>query len=198
MVSGFTFRMGRHFPQTLEKPVAGIDVLRALAQAMDGPRRITPTHDGPVLLLHSLFRPTNHFALHRSCKCKVCAVHSYWWSFVADTAPGVTLSLVGFIAAAPAYVLVRQSERGRARTAIAYLCGLSSGLFATMLLSRLLRWFVEPDAIVEPGVFSSFFFPFVGMARAKWERPRRRSRRAAMARVGKQRAPNAGGRLLAP
>jgi hypothetical protein len=96
----------------------------------------------------------------------------------------VTLSLVGFIAAVPAYVLVRQSERGRARTAIAYLCGLSSGLFATVLLSQLLRWFVEPDAIVEPGVFSAFFFPFVGMARAKWERPRRRSRRAAMARVG--------------
>jgi CheY-like chemotaxis protein len=36
VVSGFTFRMGRRFPQTLEKPVAGIDVLRALSQAMGG------------------------------------------------------------------------------------------------------------------------------------------------------------------
>jgi hypothetical protein len=125
-------------------------------------------------------------------------VHSHWWSFVAEAAPGVTLSLVGFIAAAPAYVLVRQSERGRARTAIAYLCGLSLGLFATVLLSRLLHWFVEPDAVVGPGVFSSFFFPFVGIARAKWERPRKRSRRAAMARAEKQKAAHASGRLLAP
>jgi hypothetical protein len=103
----------------------------------------------------------------------------HWWSFVAETAPGVTLSIVGFAAAASAYVLVRQSERGRARLAIAYLCGFSSGLLATVLLSRLFFLFVDTDAIVKPGVFSSFFFPFLGMIRAKWERSRRRTRRAA-------------------
>jgi hypothetical protein len=124
-------------------------------------------------------------------------VPSYWWSFVAETAPGVTLSIVGFVAAAPAYVLVRQSERGRARTAIAYLYGLSSGLLTTVLLSRLFCWFVEADAIVEPGVFSSFFFPFLGMARAKWERLRKRARRAAVIRVEKNKAAQ-GGRLLTP
>lgn len=103
---------------------------------------------------------------------------SFWWSFVTETAPGVTLSIVGFVAAASAYVLVCQSERGRARTAIAYLCGFSSGLVTTVLLSRLFGRFVETDAVVEPGVLSSFFFPFLGMVRAKWERPRKRARRA--------------------
>ena len=103
----------------------------------------------------------------------------HWWSFVAETAPGVTLSVVGFVAAASAYALVRQSERGRARLAIAYLCGFSSGLLATVLISRLFFWFVETDAIAKPGVLSSFFFPFLGMMRAKWERSRKRARRGA-------------------
>jgi hypothetical protein len=120
---------------------------------------------------------------------------SYWWSFVAETAPGVTLSIAGFVAAASTYVLVRQSERGRARTAIAYLCGLSSGLLTTVLLSRLFRGFAQADAILGPGVFSSFFFPFLGVARAKWERSRRRARRAVITRVRVDKAAQ-GGRLL--
>jgi hypothetical protein len=147
-------------------------------------------------VLHSLIRPRMTIALTGSRKRKVSAVPSYWWSFVAETAPGVTLSIVGFVAAASAYVLVRHSQRGRARTAIAYLCGLSSGLLTTALFCRLF-WIVEADAIVEPGVFSSFAFPLLGIARAKWERPRKRARRAAISRVEKKKAAQ-GGRLLTP
>jgi hypothetical protein len=154
-------------------------------------------HDEQLLLLHSLIRPRMTIALTSSRKRKVSAVPNYWWSFVAATAPGVTLSIVGFVAAASACMLVRQSGRGRARTAIAYLCGLSSGLLTTMLFSRLFGWFVEADAIVEPGVFSSFFFPFLGIARAKWQRPRKQARRAAISRVAKNKAAR-GGRVLTP
>ena len=49
---------------------------------------------------------------------------------------------------------------------------------AAVLLSRLFSWYVETDAIVVPGALSSFLFPFLGIARAKWERPRKRPKRA--------------------
>lgn len=114
-------------------------------------------------------------------------VHSYWWSFVADASPGVTLILVGFLAAMPPYVLLRPSGRGRARSAIAYLSGLATGLVATVLMAGMLLAFVDlafvdTDAIAVAGLFSSFFCPFVGMARAKWDRPPKKPRRAAMVR----------------
>ena len=99
-------------------------------------------------------------------------------SLVVDTAPGVALLLIGFIAAAPAYSLVRQSQRGRARSAIAYLSGFLSGLLVTVVLLQLGHALVEPDAIIGPGLFSSFFCPFAGIARAKWQGPRKRPRRA--------------------
>jgi fructose-specific phosphotransferase system IIC component len=107
-----------------------------------------------------------------------------WWSFVAQVVPGVTLLLVGLIAAAPGYALARQARpprRGRARTAIAYLSGLFAGLFATVLVAWLGQELVEPNAVAGSGLLSAFFCPFVGIARAKWERPRRRQPRVATA-----------------
>ena len=119
----------------------------------------------------------------------------HWSSLVVDTAPGVALLLTGLIAAAPAYVLVRQSQRGRARSAIAYLSGFTSGLLATVVLLQLGHVLVEPDAIAGPGLLSSFFCPFLGIARAKWEGPRKRAQRGGGVRAG-ERAAHARGRLL--
>jgi hypothetical protein len=109
-------------------------------------------------------------------------VHSYWWSFVSDVSPGIVLSLVGLVAAVPPYLLVRQSERGRARSAVSYLCGFLAGLAATGFLAALLNAVTDAEAIVAAGLLSSFVCPFIGMARAKWHGPRRRPRSATMAR----------------
>jgi hypothetical protein len=105
-------------------------------------------------------------------------VSSQWWRFVAEISPGITLSLVGFLAAFMPYALLRQSGRGRAREAIAYLSGLAAGLALTVVLAAVFRPVVRANIIAEAGLFASFFGPFAGMARAKWERPRRRARRS--------------------
>jgi hypothetical protein len=89
---------------------------------------------------------------------------------------------VGLVAAVPSYVLLRQSSRGRARSSVSYLCGLAAGLAATMFLAALLNAFTDGDALVAAGLLSSFVCPFVGMVRAKWERPRKRQRSVVIAR----------------
>jgi hypothetical protein len=106
-------------------------------------------------------------------------VNSYWWRFLAEISPGLTLSLVGLLAAAVAYRLLRQSERGRARSAIAYLAGLITGLALTMVLASLFKPVARTTIVVEAGLLSAFFAPFAGMMVAKWERPARRTRAGA-------------------
>jgi predicted lysophospholipase L1 biosynthesis ABC-type transport system permease subunit len=110
-------------------------------------------------------------------------VHSYSLSFALEAAPGVALVLVGFLAAMPPYALLRQGSHGRARSAISYLCGLGIGLFATALLAATLKAHITADAIVAPGLFSAFFAPFAGLARAKWDGPRKKQRRAPIGRA---------------
>jgi predicted lysophospholipase L1 biosynthesis ABC-type transport system permease subunit len=129
------------------------------------------------------FCATNHLVVSDTRKRKVCLVGGFGWSFLAEVFPGVALSLVGFVAAVPPYVLLRQSDRGRARSAISYLCGLAAGLAVTACLATLSQTFADADAITAAGLLSSFLFPFVGMARAKWDGPRKKkSRRPALAR----------------
>jgi hypothetical protein len=106
----------------------------------------------------------------------VSIVNSNWWRFLAEIAPGLTLSLVGLLAAAPAYRLLRQSERGRARSAVAYLAGLITGLALTIVLAALLKPVVRTTMVPEAGLLSAFFAPFAGMLLAKWERPTKRNR----------------------
>jgi hypothetical protein len=113
------------------------------------------------------------------CAVESGVVNSQWWRFVAEVSPGLVLSLVGVVAALAAYALLRQSTRGRAREAIAYLSGLVAGLVLTLVLAAVFRPLARAGAIAEAGLFASFFGPFAGMARAKWERPRRRARRSA-------------------
>jgi len=105
-------------------------------------------------------------------------VNSQWWRFVAEISPGLTLSLAGFLAAFTPYALLRQFGRGRAREAIAYLSGLAGGLALTVVLALVFQPVVRANTIAEAGLFASFFGPFAGMARAKWERPRRRGRKS--------------------
>lgn len=109
-------------------------------------------------------------------------MNSYWSSLAVDTSPGLTLAMVAFLAAFPPYTLMRKSSRGRARSAVAYLTGLAIGLASTVLFTLLLRRMVDPAAIIGAGLMGAFFAPFVGMVRAKWERPRRAPRNPAMVR----------------
>ena len=109
-------------------------------------------------------------------------MRDFWWSFVADTSPGLVLSVAGMLAAWVPYGLMRQSDRGRARSAIAYLCGLGTGLVVTALSVAVLQFFAETNAIVAAGLLGSFLFPFLGVGRAKWDRPRKKPRGAAMVR----------------
>jgi hypothetical protein len=103
-------------------------------------------------------------------------VTSYWWRFVTETSPGVTLLLVGLLAAAPAYSLLRRSARGRARGAIAYLAGLATGVASMVAAAALLQPVVRTAIIVEAGLLSAFFGPFAGMLCAKWQKPTRKKR----------------------
>lgn len=86
------------------------------------------------------------------------------------------------VAVVPPYVVLRRSHRGRARSAVSYLCGLAAGLAATVFLAALLDTFTDTDAVIAAGLLSSFVGPFLGLARAKWEGPRRKSRSVAIAR----------------
>jgi hypothetical protein len=112
-------------------------------------------------------------------KRSVPDVSSHWWRFVVEISPGLTLALVGFLAAVPPYSLLRKSGRGRARSAVAYLAGLITGLAAAVIVTALLQPAVARAAIAEAGLFSAFFGPFAGMVRATWERTGRRHRRTA-------------------
>src|SRR5262245_24480601 len=109
-------------------------------------------------------------------------MNSYWSSLAVETSPGLTLALVAFLAALPPYNVLRQRGRGRARSAIAYLMGLAAGLACTVVLALVLRRLADPAAVIGAGLLAAFFAPFIGMARAKWERPRRPPRNPVMVR----------------
>jgi hypothetical protein len=88
----------------------------------------------------------------------------------------VTLLLVGFLAAVAPYSLLKRSTRGRARSAVAYLAGLATGIASMLVAAALLQPMVGAAIIAEAGLFGAFFGPFAGMLRAKWQRPARRRR----------------------
>ena len=61
----------------------------------------------------------------------------YRAAFVAEVVPGLVLVASALIAALPAFRVVRQSARGRARGAMAWIFGFTLGVIATMLLGHL-------------------------------------------------------------
>jgi len=105
-----------------------------------------------------------------------------WLSFVTDVSPGVALMLVGFLAALSSYLILRGPGHGRARSAIAYLSGLGAGVAVTGVLAIAIHSAANVDGILQAGLFSSFFCPFLGMARATWDGSRRKPRRFPIAR----------------
>ena len=93
-----------------------------------------------------------------------------------DVVPGVVLVCVVVAAGIPAFLTLRESGRGRARGALAYLGGFFTGIITTITLFVLLNAAVTEAApeIGAIGLLGSFWGPFVGMARAKWIRPQRK------------------------
>jgi hypothetical protein len=74
---------------------------------------------------------------------------------------------VSTLAAVPAYYLLRRTDEGRARSAIAYLLGFIVGIVATALLP------LADSAAVQAGLLAAFTGPFLGITRAGYMRRRR-------------------------
>jgi len=72
----------------------------------------------------------------------------YRADFIAEVVPGIVLVAATYIAAVPAFRTVRQSSRGRARLAMAWISGSLFGLVATTLLSVAIEEAADPDASV--------------------------------------------------
>lgn len=92
----------------------------------------------------------------------------------SDLMPAVAFWLVAVLAAVPAFCIVRQARRGRARSAIAYLAGFFLGLAASVALA-LAATLITPDAsLFNAGVTAAFLGPFTGIVHAKLRRSARR------------------------
>ena len=107
---------------------------------------------------------------------------TYWSSLAVEASPGLTMAFAAFLAALPPYALLRQSSRGRARSAVGYLSGFAAGLAVTVFVSVAILTFADRAAVLQAGVFGAFFGPFIGLVRAKWEGRRKPPKRPAMAR----------------
>jgi len=88
----------------------------------------------------------------------------YRADFIAEVVPGIVLVAATYIAAVPAFRTVRQSSRGRARLAMAWLSGFLFGLVATTLLSVAIEEAADPEASVAGfGLLGAFLGPFIGI-----------------------------------
>jgi hypothetical protein len=108
-------------------------------------------------------------------------MHNPWLPLFVAVAPGAVVVLIGLLSALPSFALLRRSQRGRARSAIAYLAGFLAGVGATTLVALFFK--TLPDLktpVVEAGIVAAFLGPFAGMGRANWVR-RRRPRRPRLA-----------------
>jgi glycerol uptake facilitator-like aquaporin len=98
--------------------------------------------------------------------------------FVADVVPGIVLVAASYVAALPAFRIVRQSSRGRARGAMAWLFGFLVGVITTMLLCFTTGEVANPDAQTAAcGLLGAFVGPFIGILHGKWLGPLRKRRR---------------------
>jgi ABC-type proline/glycine betaine transport system permease subunit len=105
-------------------------------------------------------------------------MNSYWSDFVAELAPGLTAVLIALIATLPPYVIMRRSRRGRARSAVAYLCGFLSAVPTTTILASVVQTLGgDTAAVAAAGLLISFFGPFAGIASARWVREASRPRK---------------------
>lgn len=93
------------------------------------------------------------------------------------------LFVIAILAAMPAYYVLRRTNQGRARGAIAYLGGFLFGFAGFLLLPT------RDPILAQSALLAAFFGPFMGMSRARYMRQRkargrrRRSQRADTARA---------------
>jgi hypothetical protein len=107
-------------------------------------------------------------------------MNGYVPSLIVTFAPGLTLVVATAFAALAAFSLLRQSRRGRARSAIAYLSGLLSGIAVTGVLAVTIGTIPDDNGpVIAGGLLGAFFGPFAGMLRAVWHQPARRQPRDA-------------------
>jgi len=100
----------------------------------------------------------------------------------SDLLPALAFWLVALLAAAPAFRIMRQGRRGRARSAIAYLAGFFLGLALTVGLSLAAASLLTADSpVFNAGVTAAFLGPFTGLVHAKLRRGTRRRTKLAEA-----------------
>jgi hypothetical protein len=92
----------------------------------------------------------------------------------SDLLPAAAFWLVAVLAAVPAFSIVRQGRRGRARSAIAYLAGFFLGLAATVGLALAASLLTTEASFFNAGVTAAFLGPFTGIVHAKLRRSARR------------------------
>ena len=93
----------------------------------------------------------------------------------SDLLPAMAFWLVAVLAAAPAFGIVRQGKRGRARSAIAYLAGFFVGLAASVGLALAVAALIATESpVFNAGVTAAFLGPFTGIVHAKLRRNARR------------------------
>jgi CDP-diglyceride synthetase len=93
----------------------------------------------------------------------------------SDVLPAIAFWVVALLAVAPAFSIMRQGRRGRARSAIAYLAGFFTGLIASVCISLVLAMLMEtPPQTFNAGVAAAFLGPFTGIVHAKLKRAARR------------------------
>jgi hypothetical protein len=93
----------------------------------------------------------------------------------SDLLAAIAFWVVALLAALPAFSIMRQAKRGRARSAIAYLSGFFTGLAATLALCLMgVAVFAIVGALFKAGVAAAFLGPFTGIVHAKLRRTSRR------------------------
>lgn len=98
--------------------------------------------------------------------------------FVVD-ASALLAVIIGIIAALPAYACTHQSGRGRARSAVGYLLGLTVGMLAAVVLFQALQTLAFNLTFAGAALAGAFFGPFAGLAWGVWVRSGRRKRKSA-------------------
>jgi hypothetical protein len=102
-------------------------------------------------------------------------MHIPWLSLLLDIAPGLALVAAAAASAAPSYLIMRNSRRGRARSAIAFLSGYIAALTTTAVFAAAVASFhADSNSILAVGLIAAFIGPLCAMAVALWRRPVRR------------------------
>jgi hypothetical protein len=158
-------------PQRTSKGSSSGDqkILR-LPLALTAPRRGLPAQSLP---LHCL---TNQTSTQQG-KCKYGFASMYRAGFLADVLPGLTLIVTAYTAALVTFRVVRQTSRGRARSALAWIAGFGMGLLTQLLFSIAGQAASNFDgSVFGEGLLGAFIGPFIGMVHGKWAAPVRKKR----------------------